>query len=153
MRYVNQLAEALLAILFSAMLIVGILQVFNRFFINVSLSWSEEFQKYAFIWLVFIAIPVAYNQCAHLRVDSLVGLLPERLQRLLALVVDMLWIILGVALSVLTWRIMQVTKYQQSPGLGISMSWVYCGILIGGIYLILCVAHRRFFKKKTEDIA
>lgn len=153
MRYVNQAAEALLTILFSAMLIVGTLQVFNRFFINASLSWSEELQRYAFIWLVFIAIPVAYNRSAHLRVDSIVGLLPKRIQNLLALVVDLLWINLGISLSLLTWRIMQVTKFQQSPGLEISMSWAYCGMLVGGVYLILCVVHRRLFEKTTEEPA
>lgn len=153
MRYANRLAEALLTVLFAAMILVGSLQVFNRFFINVSLSWSEEFQKYAFIWLVFIAIPVAYNRCAHLRVDSLVGLFPERLQRALALVVDILWVCLGVALTMLTWRIMQVTRFQESPGLGLSMSWVYCGMLVGGVYLIACVVHRLVSKAPEGNVA
>jgi len=153
MRYANRLAEALLTILFAAMIIVGSLQVFNRFFINVSLSWSEEFQKYAFIWLVFIAIPVAYNRYAHLRVDSLVGLFPEGLQRILALIVDILWICLGVALTMLTWRIMQVTRFQESPGLGLSMSWVYCGMLVGGVYLIACVVHRLVSKTAEGNVA
>ncbi|MGB6105038.1 MAG: TRAP transporter small permease [Pusillimonas sp.] len=152
MRYANRLAEALLTILFSAMVIVGSLQVFNRFFINVSLSWSEEFQKYAFIWLVFIAIPVAYNRYAHLRVDSLIGLFPARLRQTLALAVDVLWMLLGLALVALTWRIMQVTRFQESPGLGISMSWVYCGMLVGGIYLIMCVAHRLISKTREGSI-
>ncbi|MGB3287814.1 MAG: TRAP transporter small permease [Burkholderiaceae bacterium] len=153
MRYANRLAEALLTILFAAMIIVGSLQVFNRFFINVSLSWSEEFQKYAFIWLVFIAIPVAYNRSAHLRVDSLVGLFPKGLQRALEFIVDILWIGLGVALTMLTWRIMQVTQFQESPGMGLSMSWVYCGMLVGGIYLIACVVHRLVSKTAEGNVA
>src|SRR5690606_34963034 len=153
MRYANRLVEALLTILFAAMIIVGSLQVFNRFFINVSLSWSEEFQKYAFIWLVFIAIPVAYNRYAHLRVDSLVGLFPEGLQRMLALIVDILSICLGVALTMLPWRIMQVTRFQESPGLWLSMSWVYCGMLVGGVYLIACVFHRLVSKTAEGNVA
>lgn len=144
MRYINGFAQALLTLLFAAMVTVGALQVFNRFFINVSLSWSEEFQKYAFIWLVFIAIPVAYNRHAHLRVDSLVARFPAGMRRALAFLVDVLWLLLGGALAALTWRIMQVTRFQESAGLGLSMSWVYCGMLIGGIYLILCVLARWF---------
>src|SRR5690606_21659428 len=153
MRYANRLAEALLTILFAAMIIVGSLQAFNRFFINVSLSWSEEFQKYAFIWLVFIAIPVANKRYAHLPVNSLVGLFPEGLQRILALIVDILWISLRLALTMLTWRVMPVTRFQESPGLGLSMSWVYCGMLVGGVYLIACVVHRLVSKTAEGNVA
>ncbi len=142
MRYINGLAEILVTLLFTAMVGVGALQVFNRFFFNVSLSWSEEFQKYTFIWLVFIAIPLAYNRMAHLRVDSLVDLFPAALQRFLDLFSDVLWVLLGIALVLLTWRIMKVTQFQESPGLGISMSWVYCGMLVGGAYLFLSVVAR-----------
>ncbi|WP_158238568.1 TRAP transporter small permease [Pollutimonas subterranea] len=142
MRYVNGLAEIMVTILFAAMVAIGALQVFNRFFFNISLSWSEEFQKYAFIWLVFIAIPLAYNRMAHLRVDSLVGLFPLALQRFLGLFSDVLWLLLGGALVMLTWRIMKVTQFQESPGLGVSMAWVYCGMLVGGAYLVLSVVAR-----------
>lgn len=150
MRYINRLAETMLALLFAAMVAVGSLQVFNRFFINVSLSWSEEFQKYAFIWLVFLAIPVAYNRHSHLRVDSLLLLFPQALQRALGAFVDLLWLVLGAALAILTWRIMQVTQYQESPGLGMSMSWVYCGMLVGGVYLVLSVLARCVSRGRGE---
>lgn len=151
MRYVNGLAEILVSILFAAMIAVGTLQVFNRFFFNISISWSEEFQKYAFIWLVFIAIPLAYNKMAHLRVDSLVDMFPPALQRFLGLFSDVLWVLLGIALVILTWRIMQVTRFQESPGLGISMSWVYCGMLVGGAYLVLCVIARWMSSHKSGE--
>ncbi len=151
MRYINGLAEILVSILFAAMIAVGALQVFNRFFFNISISWSEEFQKYAFIWLVFIAIPLAYNKMAHLRVDSLVDMFPPALQRVLGLFSDVLWALLGIALVILTWRIMKVTQFQESPGLGISMSWVYCGMLVGGAYLVLCVVARFMSRHKSGE--
>jgi len=153
MRTINRLAEALLALLFAAMVVVGTMQVFNRFFVNVSLSWSEEFQKYAFIWLVFLAIPVAYNRYAHLRVDSLVALFPRRAQRALALIVELMWLGLGATLIFYTWKIMQVTRFQQSPGLGISMSWVYAGMLLGGIYLTICVFVRLITGTRPDGVS
>jgi TRAP-type C4-dicarboxylate transport system permease small subunit len=139
MRYLNKFAEAIIALLFTAIVVVGAMQVFNRYVLNVSLSWSEEFQKFAFIWLVFIAIPVAYNRSAHLRVETFFDLMPGKLQFVLRWVFDLLWIGFGVSLVMFTWRLMQVTKYQSSPGLGISMSIVYAGMVVGGAYLVLCV--------------
>jgi len=149
MRYINKLAEAVIVLLFTAIVVAGTLQVFNRFVFNMSLSWSEEFQKFAFVWLVFIAIPVAYNRAAHLRVDTFFDLLPAGVQQVLRWFIDLLWIVLGVALVVHTLRLMQVTQYQQSPGLGISMALVYAGMVVGGVYLVLCVAANMIARFKS----
>ena len=151
MRYINKFVEALITLLFAAIVIAGTLQVFNRFVLNVSLSWSEEFQKFAFVWLVFLAIPIAYNRSAHLRVDTFFGRFPARMQRVMLWITDLLWIGLGISLMAYTWRLMQVTKYQLSPGLGISMSLVYAGMVIGGAYLVLCVATAMAARLKSEE--
>ncbi|OZI52880.1 TRAP transporter small permease [Bordetella genomosp. 4] len=150
MRYINKFVEALITLLFTAIVIVGTLQVFNRFVLNISLSWSEEFQKFAFVWLVFLAIPVAYNRAAHLRVDTFFERFPASMQRVMQSIIDLLWIGLGVSLVTYTWRLMQVTKYQLSPGLGISMSLVYAGMVIGGAYLVLCVLTNMAVRIKAE---
>jgi len=152
MRYINIAAEAALAMLFTAMVTVGAMQVFNRFFLNVSLSWSEEFQKFAFIWLVFIAIPVAYNRGAHLCVDVIVNMLPSPVRRGFVIATDLLWLGLGVAFVLLTWKLMGVARYQQSAGLGISMAWVYAGMAVGGAYLAL-TATVRLIKFAGHEVA
>lgn len=151
MRYINKFVEALITLLFTAIVIAGTLQVFNRFVLNTSLSWSEEFQKFAFIWVVFLAIPIAYNRRAHLRVDTFFERFPASLQRVMLWIIDLLWIGLGVSLMAFTWRLMQVTKYQLSPGLGISMSWVYAGMVVGGAYLVLCVGVNMIARLKPEE--
>lgn len=151
MRYINKFVETLITLLFSAIVIVGTLQVFNRFVLNISLSWSEEFQKFAFVWVVFLAIPVAYNRMAHLRVDTFFERFSAPMQRVMTWIIDLLWIGLGVSLVAFTWRLMQVTKYQQSPGLGISMAVVYSGMMIGGAYLVLCVVSKMATRLTTEE--
>lgn len=140
MRYVHKLAELFVAILFVAIVIVGALQVFNRFVLNASLSWSEEFQKFAFIWLVFITIPIAYRRSEHLRVETFFDMLPTGLRSTLRWLIEFFWFGLGVSLVVFTSQLMRVTKYQLSPGLGLSMSVIYAGVALGGFYLVLCVS-------------
>lgn len=138
MRHIHFAVHLLLAALFAVMVVVGTMQVFNRFLLNNSLSWSEELQKFSFIWLVFFAIPVAYQRGSHLCVDAITNLFPNRARVALAKVVDVMWLVLGLAFVFLTWRLMGVAQYQQSAGLGISMAWVYSGMLAGGAYLVLC---------------
>jgi len=55
---------------------------------------------------------------------------------------DVLWLVLGLAFVIFTWQIMAVAQFQTSAGLGLPMDVVYSGILIGGVYLILCSVRR-----------
>jgi TRAP-type C4-dicarboxylate transport system permease small subunit len=130
------------AAIFAAMCVVGLLQVFNRFVLNRSLSWSEEFQIFCHVWIVFLAIPIAYRRGAHLSVESFSGMLPPRARRAFDVVVELLWIWFAVALSWLSWRVSEVAKLQLSPGLEIPMSYPYYGMVVGGAYLLLVVLRR-----------
>ena len=136
--------EVGVAAIFAAMCVVGLLQVFNRFVLNKSLSWSEEFQIFCHVWIVFLAIPIAYRRGAHLSVESLRAMLPPRLGRAFDLVIEGLWIWFAVALAWLSWRVSEVAKLQTTPGLEIPMSYVYYGMVVGGAYLLLVVLRRLF---------
>src|SRR5437773_9307490 len=86
------------AAIFAAMCVVGLLQVFNRFVLNRSLSWSEEFQIFCHIWIVFLAIPIAYRRGAHLSMDSLKEKLPRAAGVVFDFFIEILWIRCAVAL-------------------------------------------------------
>ncbi|MEO5764174.1 MAG: TRAP transporter small permease [Casimicrobiaceae bacterium] len=141
-RAVDRTVEYALFLIFLAFTLVGGMQVFNRFALGLPLSWSEEFQKFGHIWLVMIAIPVAYRRGAHLGMDMLLRLLPPRAQRVVGLLTEVLWLVLAVAIGRYTLQIMAVAKTQDSPGLGIPMDRVYFGMVIGSAYLAF-VALRR----------
>jgi len=132
------------AAIFAAMCLVGLLQVFNRFVLNRSLSWSEEFQIFCHIWIVFLAIPIAYRRGAHLSVESFSSMLPPAARRVFDVVIELLWIWFAVALAWLSWQVSEVAKLQGSPGLEIPMSYPYYGMVLGGAYLLLVVLRRLF---------
>jgi TRAP-type transport system small permease protein len=134
--------ELLVFVIFLAIVIIGTVQVTNRFLLNASLSWSEEFQRYGQIWIVFLGIPVAYRRGAHIGLDLLPDRLPPAGRRVFSVIVELLWLGLALAIFVGTWRLMGFLQFQRSPGLGLRMDWVYWGIGLGALYTIL-VALRR----------
>ena len=146
--WIDRGAEYGVAVIFAAMCAVGLLQVFNRFVLNQSLSWSEEFQIYCHVWIVFLAIPIAYRHGAHLSVDSLRNKLPPQFGRIFDFVIELLWIWFAVALTYLSWKVSEVAKLQSSPGLELPMNYVYYSMVVGGAYLLLVVLRRIFFKEK-----
>lgn len=138
-----------IAIIFALMVIVGFLQVTNRYLFNSSLSWSEEFQKFAHIWIICLTIPVAYKNGAHLGMDIIYKRLPIKKQFLFNQVVNSLWLLSGLLLAIYSMNLMTAAQNQTSPGLGISMGWIYSGLFIGNIYLILTAIQKLLENSKT----
>ena len=126
--------------LFTVLLTIGAIQVIARYIFGAPLDWSEELLKFAHIWLVFMAIPIAYNHGSHICVDMISGLLPQKMQNALAFVVDVLWVGFSVVFIYYSLIIMEVSQNQTSAGLQIPMSYVYFGVVLGVTYLLLCSA-------------
>ena len=146
---IDRTAEIIITTAFSLMVLVGGMQLFYRYILRHSLSWSEEFQKYMHIWLIFLAIPLAYKRGAHIGMKVVFDRLPRKLQHILTLAIDGLWFLLGCAMVYYTTRIMEVAKQQTSPGLGLRMDIVYFCIIIGGFYLSI-MALRKIAGQLTD---
>jgi TRAP-type transport system small permease protein len=131
--------EWLVAAVFGTIVIIALIQVFHRYALNSSLSWSEEAQIFGHIWIVFLGIPIAYRRGAHLYIETYCDMLPARGRSVFNLAVELTWAAFAVSLMVLGFR---VAHLQESPGLELPMSVPYSGMVLGGAYLLL-VALRR----------
>src|SRR5256885_9716606 len=123
--WIDRGVEYGVAAIFAAMCVVGLLQVFNRFVLNRSLSWSEEFQIFAHIWIVFLAIPIAYRRGAHLSMDSLRAKLPRRAGLVFDYLIEVLSIWFAASLLWFGYRVALGAKPQESPGPDVPMSYPY----------------------------
>ena len=132
---VDRGVEGLTAAIFMAMVIIGLLQVFHRFALNSSLSWSEEAQIFGHIWIVFLGIPIAYQRGAHLYIETFCDRFPPRVRAAFDLVVELMWVAFAVSLVVLGYMVARVAALQESPGLEIPMSYPYYSMVFGGAYL------------------
>ena len=141
---IDRTVEIIITVIFSLMVLVGGMQVFYRYVLRNSLSWSEEFQKYMHIWLIFLAIPLAYKKGAHIGMNIVFDKLPQKVRSFLTVLTDVMWFGLGIIMVLYTTSIMKVAKSQTSPGLGLRMDLVYSCIIIGGVYLCLIALHEIF---------
>mgnify|MGYP006303607123 CR=1 FL=1 len=143
--FVDRVFETIIAITFLLMVVVGGLQVFCRYVLGSSLSWSEEYQKFSHIWIIFLAIPMGYKYKAHIGMNIVLDRMPQWWRKFFGVFVDFLWFGLGIILIVFTARIMHYAKMQASPALGIRMDMIYFCIMFGGIYLCF-LAIRKLLK-------
>ena len=139
---IDRAAEWLIAAIFAGIVCLALWQVFNRFVLNASLSWSEEAQIFGHIWIVFLGIPIAYRRGAHLFIETICDLLPAAPRSVFNLLVELLWAAFALSLMMLGFRVAQIAHMQSSPGLEVPMSYPYAGMVLGGAYLLLVAARR-----------
>jgi TRAP-type transport system small permease protein len=138
--------EWLVSLIFAIVVCIALVQVFFRYTLNTSLSWSEEAQIFGHIWIVFLGIPVAYRRGAHMYIETYCDKLPPRARSVFNLMLEILWAAFAVSLMVLGSMVARVAHMQESPGLEVPMSYPYSGMVLGGAYLLL-VALRRLASK------
>lgn len=69
--FLEAIISAVLIILGTGMIVVGVMQVVWRYVLKLSLPWSEELMRYMFIWLVMIGISVGVRYKKHVAIDVL----------------------------------------------------------------------------------
>jgi TRAP-type C4-dicarboxylate transport system permease small subunit len=134
-RRIDRAVELAVAALFMAIVVIGGLQVFCRFALNLPLNWSEELQIFGHVWIVFLTIPIAYHRGSHILMSVILERLPLRAQAAIGFAVDLMWLWLGASAVIFTLRLVRVAAFQRSPALEIPMSYVYWGMVAGSLYL------------------
>ena len=76
--------EKLIGLMFMVVAGVTLAQVFCRYALGFSLTWSHELVILLIIWIVWLAMPIGLDRMGHLSVTFLVDLLPQASQRALA---------------------------------------------------------------------
>lgn len=68
----------------AAMVAVVSTQVALRYLFNSSIGWADEVSRLAFVWSIFLAIPIGVRAKAHIGIDLLTARLPGGLRESLA---------------------------------------------------------------------
>jgi TRAP-type C4-dicarboxylate transport system permease small subunit len=117
--------------------------VYTRYVLNRAASWPEPTAVLLMIVLTFFGAAVCYRVGMHMRMSFFVSLLPARLQRLCALIVELLMalvalfmVIWGASLVAATWQ----NSIADFPALSVGLT--YLPIPVGGAILLLFVAER-----------
>ena len=67
----ENLEEFLLVIGLIAMTLIMGIQVFCRYVLGMSLSWSEELTRYIFIWCGFLSVSYCSKKCLSINIHGL----------------------------------------------------------------------------------
>ena len=117
-------AAALIALVV-VMTVVVFLQVVYRYVLTQPLHWSEELARYLFVWLSILGATLGLQKRGHFGLDIILRMLPKQAKRYMEFLVHLLMgaVVLVILIQGIT--LVQKTVLQESPAMGISMSWAY----------------------------
>lgn len=150
--------EAVIVLLMAAMsLLIGV-QIFMRYVMGASLSWSEELARYFFIWTTYLGIAYAVRKDAHIRVSMLSDMLPPRGRIGIRILTHLIFGAFAVYVMYQGWFMVERTFRfgQKSASLGIPMGLVYLAPLTGFALVVIRLVQATvldLYRLRAEDRA
>ena len=129
----KHLEEMLLVILLAAIVLVMLYQIVRRYLFNSSLSWSEEFCRYCFIWFMFVGFSYSIRFDLDLRVDAIVNLLPVAVKKGISAVGLLICLALTSYLFIHSFQTVAgvIKTGETSTGLHLPLKFIYAASVVG----------------------
>jgi len=114
-------------------------QVFGRYVLGHTPSWSEELARYLMVWLTMLGSAAALRSGGHIAVTTLTDALPPNARRVALVVRD---VALVCTCGILAWwglGFARLNATQESAGMEIPMSIPYAALPVGAVLIALLV--------------
>lgn len=117
-------------------------QVFCRYVLNDSPSWTEPGSVMLMSWFIFLGAAVGVRENNHMGFDVLLYVLPSSAKKWLRMISDLVVLAFGVGMVWYGANLVGLTWNTVLPALGISGGWDYVPIVAGGVLVVLFAAER-----------
>lgn len=153
LKFLDDHVERILCTFFLALMsIIIVMQVFFRYVLNNSLTWSEELARYLFIWMIYIGISYGVKLDKHISVDAVYTFMPKKIKRGYAIIGYVLFLLFAVAIVYFGCIVvmMQITSGQRSPAMLLPLQYVYAAPVVGMILTTIRLVQKIIRAVKAE---
>ncbi|MEB2844455.1 TRAP transporter small permease subunit [Rhizobiales bacterium RZME27] len=138
----NTLVLYLAGIGLVAMTAIVAWQVFCRYVLNDSPSWTEPGAVILMSWFIFLGAAVGVRENNHMGFDVLLYVLPPAGKKWLRMISDLVILAFGIGMVWYGGSLISLTAATTMPALGISGAWDYVPIVGGGVLITLFALER-----------
>lgn len=140
----DSLEETLMVITLILMTVIMGIQVFSRYALGASLSWSEELTRYLFVWEGFLSVSYCTKKCISIKIEQFVAMFPRRGKAIFKLVnhtfeLSFFFYLIPFAVKYL---ISAVESGQVSPACHIPMYYVQAAPLVSFVLVAIRIMQR-----------
>lgn len=135
--FVNKIVAAFAIVLFVILIFACVLQVFFRFILHNSLSWSEELARFCFIWMHLVGASLLCRSHEHATVTVILDFITGKARKIWDIVIEMVILFDGVILTIYGIQLVQGTWGNPSPAMSLNMGIVNASAPVAGILLVI----------------
>ncbi|MDO6587200.1 TRAP transporter small permease subunit [Salipiger sp. 1_MG-2023] len=125
----------------AAMVAVVSAQVVMRYVFNGSFDWADEVSRIAFVWTMFLAIPLGVRDGTHVGIDLVVKLLPVPQRRMLARIMSALAATMMLVVLVTSVWVALSTWSERLGSIDMTSSVFFFPVILGALHGALHLAH------------
>ena len=137
---VCRILEVFMIIIFALLVLDVLFQVFSRYLLGTSFTWTEEFARFSLIWLTILGAAYLNGTQEHLSMDFLYQKFSESNQRKASILIEVLVFLFALIVMVIGGLNLVYTTLhleQLSGTLRIPLGYVYAIMPFSG-FLIMC---------------
>lgn len=153
MKAINKALGVLIAAFMAIMVIGCCWQVVTRFVLNNPSKYTEEFLRYALIWLTMLGMPYAYGQDKHISINLITKTFHVKNLLLTKVVIEALVMILSVVVLIIGGVMVTMNSIGQiSPAMQMPMPLYYACLPISGVLMTFyCIIRLAGFTKEIRE--
>lgn len=151
---VNRIIEYLLVTIFALLVVDVLWQVFSRYLLGRSFSFTEEFARFALIWLAILGAAYLNGKREHLSMDFWLNKLgPEKYKRRMQIIEIFMFVFALVIMVIGGGNLVYTTLYlgQISPAMHISLGYVYAIVPISGLLIMFYSVYNYSLYKNPQN--
>ncbi len=139
----TRLLECVCAGLLASMVILLFIQVVGRYVLQHPPDWTEELARTVFVYATFVGAALAIARNAHLKIDTAVKLLPDKVQPWIRLLTNLVAIVfLGYVLYYSSIMLPRLAFQPLTSLPFISKAWFFASVPVGCALMLIYELHR-----------
>ena len=153
---INRILEWMLMCIFALLVLDVLFQVFSRYIMGNSFTWTEEFARFSLIWMTVLGAAYLNAKREHLSMDFLYQKFNQKNQYRVSIFIEFMIFLFALVVMVLGGsNLVYITlKLEQLSGtLRIPLGYIYAIVPFSGL-LIMCFScyHIYHISNKIKDL-
>lgn len=133
---VNRLVSYAGIAVFLVLIVACVMQVFFRFVLNNSLSWTEELARYCFIWMHMLGASLLIEGSGHATVTAVLDLLHGVVRKAVDVIIELVILFNGAVMLYAGIQLAYSSRNNLSTALSVPMWCINSSVAVGGLLLI-----------------
>ncbi len=134
---VNKIVSYIGVVIFTILIIACVMQVFFRFVLNNSLSWTEELARYCFVWMHLLGASLLIESSGHATVTALIDLFQGKFRKLIDVFIEVVVFVNGCIMLYSGVLLAFRSRANLSTAMRVPMWCVNSAVAVGGVLLMI----------------